>query len=271
MVDIQMKTNPQTDAYGGGWKTAKKEDTEKYIDPDNFLQFTPEVKHDGSKVATITADPRLNVRSQASTSGQILGTVNLGEAYPVLAESRGWLKINFNGRDGWISGAYTDLTINYSKLRNIRITTDGLRLREEASTSSAILDQVKKDEVFVILDESKGWYKIKARGKICWISGDFTELTNAFPKEMYQFLVLSGSSGIRAQELNAELKGKGILEGKGLAFTRNGNFTINDDNILVTMEGYPVMGVDIFGNITPININDQNFMVDNRGNILNQG
>lgn len=58
---------------------------------------------------------------------------------------------------------------------------------------------------------------------------------------------------------------------EGLAFTRNGNFTINDDNILVTMEGYPVMGVDTFGNITPININDQNFMVDNRGNILNQG
>lgn len=218
MVDIQMETNPQTDAYGGGWKTAKREDTEKYIDPDNFLQFTPEVKLDGSKVATITADPRLNVRSQASTNGQVLGTVNLGEAYPVLAESRGWLKINFNGQDGWISGSYTELTINYSKLRNIRITTNGLRLREESSTSSPILGQVNKDEVFTILGENKGWYQIKANGKTGWVSGDYAELTNSVPKEMYQFLVLSGSSGIRAQELNAELKGKGILEGKGQAF-----------------------------------------------------
>src|SRR5699024_10285943 len=39
MVDIQMNTNPQTDSYGGGWKTASREDTKKYIDPDNFLQF----------------------------------------------------------------------------------------------------------------------------------------------------------------------------------------------------------------------------------------
>lgn len=55
----------------------------------------------------------------------------------------------------------------------------------------------------------------------------------------------------------------------GLGFTRNGNFNINDENQLVTMEGYPVLGVDEFGEMTPINIDDQNFMVDNKGNILN--
>lgn len=218
MVDIQMKTNPQTDVYGGGWKTASREDTKKYIDPDNFLQFTPEVNKNGGKIATITADPRLNVRSQASTSGQILGTVNKGETYIILSESKGWLKINFNGQDGWISGAYTDITVNYSKLKNIRITASGLRVREQASTSSAILTQVSKDEMFVVLDESKGWYQIKANGKTGWVSAEYAELSNSVPKEMYQFMVLSGTSGIRAKDLNTELKGKGILEGMGQAF-----------------------------------------------------
>ncbi|MDR7869582.1 MAG: flagellar hook-basal body complex protein [Tissierellaceae bacterium] len=55
----------------------------------------------------------------------------------------------------------------------------------------------------------------------------------------------------------------------GLGFTRNGNFRVNDENQLTTMEGYPVMGVDEFGELTYININDSNFNVDNRGNILN--
>lgn len=57
--------------------------------------------------------------------------------------------------------------------------------------------------------------------------------------------------------------------GDGLGFTRNGNFRINDENQLTTMEGYPVMGVDEFGDMTYINIYDSNFQVDNRGNILN--
>ena len=56
---------------------------------------------------------------------------------------------------------------------------------------------------------------------------------------------------------------------EGLGFTRNGNFTINDENQLVTMEGYPVLGVNEFGEMTPITIDEQNFMIDNKGNILN--
>lgn len=55
----------------------------------------------------------------------------------------------------------------------------------------------------------------------------------------------------------------------GFGFTRNGNFIINDANQLTTMEGYPVMGVDEFGEMSYINIYDSNFQVDNRGHIIN--
>lgn len=55
----------------------------------------------------------------------------------------------------------------------------------------------------------------------------------------------------------------------GLGFTRNGNFRINNEHQLTTMEGYPVMGVDEFGEMSYINIHDSNFQVDGRGNILN--
>ena len=34
---------------------------------------------------------------------------------------------------------------------------------------------------------------------------------------------------------------------EGMAFTRNGNFRVNEDNQLVTMEGYPVLGVNANG------------------------
>ena len=56
-----------------------------------------------------------------------------------------------------------------------------------------------------------------------------------------------------------------------IGFTRDGNFKINNENLLTTMEGYPVLGVDEYGETSYINIEDPNFEVDNKGNILNHG
>ena len=39
MLDIQMRVNPQTDLYGGGWKKAKREDVRRYLDPNNHDMF----------------------------------------------------------------------------------------------------------------------------------------------------------------------------------------------------------------------------------------
>lgn len=56
------------------------------------------------------------------------------------------------------------------------------------------------------------------------------------------------------------------LDDGGLAFSRNGNFKVNEFNQLVTMEGYNVLGVNEFGQPTNINIvNDEiiniNFLI----------
>src|SRR5699024_736034 len=76
-----------------------------------------------------------------------------------------------------------------------------------------------------VLGESNGWYQINFKGKKGWVSGAYVspiskinyqnEVDN--PK-MLQFLSLSHPSGISVKDLNKELEGKGILEGKGQAF-----------------------------------------------------
>ncbi|MPW24815.1 flagellar hook-basal body complex protein [Alkalibaculum sp. M08DMB] len=55
-----------------------------------------------------------------------------------------------------------------------------------------------------------------------------------------------------------------------VAFTRNGNFRINDQNELVTMEGYRVMGVNDNGQTSYITVNNDNLNVDNTGRIAGQ-
>lgn len=53
------------------------------------------------------------------------------------------------------------------------------------------------------------------------------------------------------------------LENGQLGYTRNGNFKVNEDNILVTMEGHPVMGYDEYGQLENVMI-DENVELNNR-------
>ena len=41
------------------------------------------------------------------------------------------------------------------------VNADTLRLRKEASTDSAVLELLSKDEKVDILEEKDGWYKVK--------------------------------------------------------------------------------------------------------------
>lgn len=48
----------------------------------------------------------LRVRAEPQTSSDEIGRVNPGEKYSLLASETGWYKIQFNDKEGWISGQY---------------------------------------------------------------------------------------------------------------------------------------------------------------------
>ncbi|GEM_PF-1070089 len=57
----------------------------------------------------ITSASSLNIRSKASTSGSILGTLPIGTYTDISEVSGNWGKISYNGKDGWISLSYAYL------------------------------------------------------------------------------------------------------------------------------------------------------------------
>ena len=75
-------------------------------------------------------------------------------------------------------------------------------------------------EIYVYQSISaEGWYKITTKkGYTGWVSNDYAIQVNSIPNKMYQFLILSGSTGISSSDLDRELSGKGILAGKGQVF-----------------------------------------------------
>lgn len=77
------------------------------------------------------------------------------------------------------------------------------------------------------------------------------------------------------QQTDFSIVGNGFftieLDNGELGYTRNGNFRVNENNQLVTVEGYLVQGIDRTGNRRSINLVNNQLDVNNNGDILNQG
>ena len=96
---------------------------------------------------TVTANS-LYVRSGASTSHNILGTVSKGNTVEIKDTQNGWHKISYNGNDGWVSGKYISSTSAGSSTstgttqttKTGTITASSLYVRSGASTSHKVLE-----------------------------------------------------------------------------------------------------------------------------------
>ena len=222
-LDLQMQHGyPQTDAYGGGWKHAKREDVAYYLNPENFVNSkngTQPANIESLQIATAT----LNVRTGPSASYSRLRTVSRNEEYKVLDQANGWYKIDINGLEGWVSGDYVSLIseMQYSNLPNneiATITTSALNVRKGPSTDYQVETLVYRNESYEVVDYSNGWYKIVVDGVEGWVSKNYVSISNNdINAETLQFLSLSSLSGITVANLNKELEGKGILENQGAA------------------------------------------------------
>lgn len=110
----------------------------------------------------------------------------------------------------------------------IIISASTLRVREEPTTESAQVDgslTVKKGEIYSVEDvvevtegtsvSSLGyWFKITVGEKTGWVSGNFADwVADDYSSAMFQFLTLSGESGVTVSDLGSALNGKGILHG----------------------------------------------------------
>ena len=62
-----------------------------------------------------------------------------------------------------------------STVASIKITFDWLRVRKDNTTESSILGMVYEGESYEVLDKKNGWYKIKSKIGIGWVSGVYVQ------------------------------------------------------------------------------------------------
>ena len=135
----------------------------------------------------------LRVRSGASTSSSILGYLTNNTEVNIVGSEGEWYKIQYNSGYGYVSKEY--ITTNGNSTNNTEsnntgntgsseteinktgyvynVSSGGLRVRKEASTSSTVLGTLYSGNSVNIVGETGSWYKIKYNSSYAYVHKDY--------------------------------------------------------------------------------------------------
>lgn len=150
----------------------------------------------------------LRVRTQPNMSSAIMGRVYEGEVLQVIGEENSWLKVNHNGKIGYVSSEFISKNgvpakTNIGTSRSKIVTANVLRVRTQPNTSSAIMGRVYEGKVLQVIGEDNGWLKINHNGKVGYVSSQFVKDSgsNGSDNNNGKFQVASGDYKVNVSSL----------------------------------------------------------------------
>ncbi len=129
-----------------------------------------EVRAEEQKGTIVNCKTKVNVRAKASSKSKLLGTAKKGETFTVKGTSGNWVKIDYDGQDGYVyktyirvEGTAPDSAVE-GKVGTIVNCRTAANVREKATSDSKLLGTVKKGETFTVTATAGNWVKIKYSG-----------------------------------------------------------------------------------------------------------
>ena len=139
----------------------------------NSSESSSQETRSGKSGQVVNVHSSLNVRSGASTSSSVIGSLSNGSKVTIVGESGSWYKINYGNTTGYVSKDYVQASgeQNSSSESSSQGTTSGksgqvvnvhssLNVRSGASTSSSVIGSLSNGSKITIVGESGSWYKI---------------------------------------------------------------------------------------------------------------
>lgn len=145
-----------------------------------------------------TADFRVNVRSGPGTQYTVLGQARAADALDITGRSENsqWLRVNFNGQEGWVSAALFTVTGDVATasvaeagatavLRNpsgttttgatgdvVVITRVNANLRATASVNADVIATIPFNTTLTVIgrSETNNWVQVKYNDQTGWLS-----------------------------------------------------------------------------------------------------
>lgn len=105
-------------------------------------------------------DSVVNIRSGPGTSYDIIGNVYKDTEVETGQTLNGWTEVQFKNISGWIKSDLLAFTSSQPAL-SFKVTAGSANLRTGPGTNYSLAGQALKGEVFPILEELDGWYRIR--------------------------------------------------------------------------------------------------------------
>ncbi|MCR4675238.1 MAG: SH3 domain-containing protein, partial [Lachnospiraceae bacterium] len=143
-----------------------------------------------TNIGIAQVDGNLNVRAEASESGEIVGKLPDGAACEVISVSDGWAQITSGDVEGYVSADYLVTGDEAVTLANelaalvATVTGDGLRIRAEASTDSEIIINLSSGEKLEVEEDLGDWIKVSVDGEEGYVSSEYVSVAEELQDAM---------------------------------------------------------------------------------------
>ena len=177
-----------------GWYQIKYNGITGYVHGDYVKEITAS-SETSTKGKVYNVSTNLRVRSSASANSSVLGYLNNNTEVNIVGTEGNWYKIKYNNRYGYVSKSYISVSGSLSNNNEVNnntggnsssnvvennktgyvynVSSGGLRVRKEASTSSTVLGTLYSGNSVNIVGESGSWYKIKYNSSYAYVHKDY--------------------------------------------------------------------------------------------------
>ncbi|VTQ57593.1 SH3 domain-containing protein [Clostridium perfringens] len=180
--------------YKGSHGYVAKEYVKDVTENNNSNQGTqtpekPSTPESTEKTGIVNVSSSLNVRSSASTSSKVIGSLSGNTKVTIVGEEGAFYKIEYKGSHGYVAKEYIkdikDEVVTEpekpsnpenSKKTGVVTASKGLNVRKEANTSSQIIGILNSGESVEIIGEENGFYKITYKGQEAYASKNYINI-----------------------------------------------------------------------------------------------
>lgn len=166
-----------------GWSKVEVGEKTGYV----VSKYLTDTASERTMVIRTNTGANLNLRSQPSLEGDILGSYKNGSSVKVLLAGNGWHKVALDGAEGYMASRY--LSGNTSSGSGSGTTTTSkqgvvsnpganqvLLLRETASTDARVIGYYRNGVTVSITGENGDFYKVTVDGKTGYMMKRFVKL-----------------------------------------------------------------------------------------------
>lgn len=147
----------------------------------------PVVKSEYDNIAIAQVTNYVNLRSEPSEEGEILGKLYNNSAATIIATEGDWYKIKSGTVDGYVkaefvvNGAEAEELAKQVGHRTATVSTETLKVRNEAGLDATVQTLIPEGESYDVVEELDGWVKIAVDTDIeGYVSSDYVNLETEF-------------------------------------------------------------------------------------------